>query len=105
MPWHHIADITDLAEKPVIGRECAGRWIAVYRLDDGYFATQDLCTHSFARLSNGEIVDGHIECPAHFGLFDIRTGKAAGSPVSCDLDTYPIRVVEDRIEVEIEGAT
>lgn len=102
MPWHHVADTADLSEKNVIGRECAGKWIAVYRLEDGYFATQNLCTHSAALLSNGEVVDGHIECPAHFGLFEIRTGRAAGSPVTCDLDTYPVRLVGERIEVEID---
>ena len=101
MPWHQVADVVDFAEKPVIGRECDGRWIALYRLDDGYFATQNLCTHAAALLSNGEIVDGYIECPAHHGLFEIRTGKAAGSPVSCDLDTYPVRLVGQRVEVEL----
>lgn len=104
MTWHHIADTTDFADKDVISRECAGRWIALYRLQDGYFATQNLCTHAAALLSNGEVVDGYIECPAHAGLFDIRTGKAAGAPVSHDLDTYPVRVAGERIEVEIEAA-
>lgn len=102
MTWHHIADTADFGDKAVIGRQCAGRWIALYRLEDGYFATQNLCTHAAALLSNGEVVEGYIECPAHAGLFEIRTGKAAGAPVSHDLDTYPVRVTGERIEVELE---
>lgn len=101
MAWHHAADVADLADRDVVGREVAGRLVALYRLGDAYFATDDLCTHAFARLSRGEVVDGYIECPAHFALFEIRTGKATGGQANCDLATYPVRVVGTMIEVEI----
>lgn len=103
MPWHTVADIADFAGKEVIARDCAGRSLALYRLDGEFFATQNLCTHANACLSAGEVVDGYIECPAHFGLFEIRTGKAAGAPVTRDLKTFPVRVEGTRIEVEIEA--
>ena len=100
MPWHHVADVSDLAARAVIGREVAGRRVASYRLEGSYYASQDLCTHAQARLSDGEVVEGYVECPLHFGLFDIATGKAAGAPVTRDLATYPVRVAAGRIEVE-----
>lgn len=101
MTWHHLADRADLAGREVVGREHGGRRIALYRVGERYFATADLCTHASALLSQGEVVDGYIECPAHFGLFEIATGKAAGAPVCIDLKTYPVRVVGERIEVEV----
>lgn len=101
MPWYPIADISDLADRDVIARDCGGKSIALYRLDGAYYATQSLCTHANACLSEGEVVDGYIECPAHFGLFEIRTGKAAGAPVTRDLAVYPVRVEGTRIEVEL----
>lgn len=101
MPWHPIADMSDLAGRDVIARDCAGKSVAVYRLGGEYYATQNLCTHANACLSDGEVVDGYIECPAHFGLFEIRTGKAAGAPVTRDLAVYPVRVEGTRIEVEL----
>ena len=101
MPWHPVADFADFTDTDVIGRDCAGRSVALYRVDGEYFATQNLCTHANACLSGGEVVDGYIECPAHFGLFEIRTGKAAGAPVTRDLATYPVRVEGTRIEVEL----
>lgn len=101
MTWHHVADTTDLAEREVIGREAGGRKLALYRVEGAYYATADLCTHGQARLSEGEVVEGHIECPLHFGLFEIWTGKAAGAPVSRDLATYPVRVEDGRIEVDL----
>ena len=103
MPWHHIADLSDLAERDVIGRRCAGWNISVYRLDGTYFATSGVCTHANALLSDGEVVEGYIECPLHFGLFNIRTGEAAGAPVSVDLTVYPVRVKGTRIEIALHG--
>lgn len=100
--WLHLADTADLAGRDVIGRVCRGRRIALYRLGGAFHATSDVCTHGQALLSEGEVVEGHIECPAHFGLFEIATGKAAGAPVSRDLQTYPVRVEEGRILVLTE---
>lgn len=102
MAWHPAADTADLATRDVIGREVAGRRIALYRVDGAYHATADLCTHGQACLSDGEVVEGYIECPAHFGLFAIATGKAQGAPVTRDLRVYPVRVSGTTIEVEIE---
>ena len=101
MAWHHLADRADLPEGAVIGRCVDGLHLALYRVEGRYYATGDLCTHGRAQLSEGEVVEGYIECPLHFGLFEIATGRAAGAPVSVDLATYPVRVVGERVEVEI----
>lgn len=102
MPWIDVADAADLDGRGVIGREVEGRRIALYRLDGALYATQDLCTHGQARLSQGEVVEGYIECPLHFGLFEIATGKAAGAPVTRDLATYPVRAEGGRIWIELD---
>lgn len=48
----------------------------VFRLADGYYATQQRCTHTFAPLQRGKILEGsRIECPLHRAEFDIRTGE------------------------------
>jgi 3-phenylpropionate/trans-cinnamate dioxygenase ferredoxin component len=50
--------------------------IVLYHLSDGFFATQPNCTHLFAPLARGKIVeDCRVQCPFHRARFDIRTGK------------------------------
>jgi nitrite reductase/ring-hydroxylating ferredoxin subunit len=79
-----------------------GRALAVYRLEDGFFATDDLCTHGNAQLSEGEIEDGQIVCPYHLGAFDIRTGEASAAPCHIPLRTYRVSEVDGELFVDGE---
>ena len=77
------------------------RLIAIYNLDGEFFATDDTCTHARASLSEGQICGDEIVCPLHFATFDIKTGRCTGGPAIDDLRTYPLRVVDDEIQIEM----
>ena len=78
--------------------------LALYAVDDEIFATADLCTHGGGRLSQG-YREGHlIECPLHQGLFDIRTGAAAGPPCTRAVQTFPVRIEDDAILVGLPSS-
>jgi nitrite reductase/ring-hydroxylating ferredoxin subunit len=64
-------------------------------------ATDNICTHAFALLSDGWLDGDCIECPLHAGRFDVRTGKALGPPVDEDIKVYPVRIVGDDIQVKL----
>ncbi|MFH0298133.1 Rieske 2Fe-2S domain-containing protein [Bradyrhizobium sp. 31Argb] len=54
-----------------------GTNIAVYNVDGAIYATADLCTHGEASLSEEGILTGKIvECPWHFGTFDVTKWAA-----------------------------
>ena len=55
-------------------------------------------------LAAGTVVDGYIECPWHYALFDIRTGAADGAITSQPLRTFPTRVEDDVIYVDLPMA-
>jgi 3-phenylpropionate/trans-cinnamate dioxygenase ferredoxin component len=80
-----------------------GRSFAVYRSpDDRYYATDGFCTHERAHLADGLVMDTTIECPKHNGVFDYTTGAARGAPVCINLRTYPVRITDGRIVLEID---
>jgi nitrite reductase/ring-hydroxylating ferredoxin subunit len=87
----------DEAKRVIIGEH----QIALFNLDGEIYATDDICTHAYASLSEGYIEDGCVECPLHAGLFDIKTGKAQGVPVTEDIKTFPVRVEGDDVYIEI----
>jgi 3-phenylpropionate/trans-cinnamate dioxygenase ferredoxin component len=79
-----------------------GRQIALCNVDGEIFAIDDVCTHDGGPLGEGELIDHQIECPRHGALFDVRTGKAVTLPATVPVSTYPTRVTDGTIEVEIE---
>jgi 3-phenylpropionate/trans-cinnamate dioxygenase ferredoxin component len=47
-------------------------------------------------------VMGHlIECPKHNGQFDYRTGEAKRLPACADLRTFPVKVENGLVYVEV----
>ena len=102
MPWIRAEGIADFADRNILGMKYEGRAIAVYKLEDGFFATSDLCPHQGALLSEGEVVEDYVECPGHFALFEIRTGKASGGLASTNLKTYRTEVAGTDVMIEID---
>jgi len=102
MPWVFAANCSDFAERDVIGVTCAERSVALYRLPDGYFATSDACPHQGGSLSEGCVVEGFIECPLHFALFDIRTGAADGGVTSTPVKIFKARLDDGKVFIEVE---
>ena len=71
------------------------RAVLVVRLDDGYHAVDDTCTHERCSLGEGWLEDGIVECPCHGATFDARTGTALTLPATKPLRVYPVRVGPD----------
>jgi naphthalene 1,2-dioxygenase ferredoxin component len=99
--WVRVAGRDDLKPGEVIGVEAGGRSIAVYDCDGELFATDNICTHAYACLSDGWLDGTTIECPLHAARFDVRTGEVLDPPASEDLKTYPVRQTGDAIEVKL----
>jgi p-cumate 2,3-dioxygenase ferredoxin component len=78
-----------------------GTNLAIYNVGGTIYATADLCTHGEASLSEEGILTGKIvECPWHFGTFDVTDGKPTGMPCTVPLKTFPVKVIEDSVYVE-----
>lgn len=90
----------EVAEGSAIRIESGDLTLAVYRVADMYYVTDDHCTHGPGSLSEGYL-DGHrIECDFHNGAFDIRTGEVLAPPCMVPVKTY--RVVLEGEDVFIE---
>ena len=100
--WVRAARRADLAEGEAIGVEVAGRQIALYDCDGALYATDNICTHAYARLSDGWLDGTAIECPLHAARFDVGTGKVFAPPATEDLKIYPVRVKDGDIEIGLD---
>ncbi|WP_342241019.1 MocE family 2Fe-2S type ferredoxin [Inquilinus sp. OTU3971] len=101
--WIDACATDDIEPEDVIRFDHGGRSFAIYRTeDDRYFATDALCTHEYALLSDGLVMGTIIECPLHQGTFDLTTGEAKSPPVCEDLQTYPVKVEGGRVHLRID---
>ncbi len=79
--------------------ELDGLPVAIFNVSGKYYAIGDVCTHDDGPLGDGELDGYQIICPRHGARFDIRNGKALTLPAFVDTPWYPVRVVDDWIEV------
>ncbi len=99
--WIDAAAADAVVEDAVLGVTIAGRAVALFRIGAEVFALHDECSHGRARLSDGYVEDGCVECPLHQGLIDIRTGAPRAAPVSVPVRAYPARERDGRVEVAV----
>ena len=79
--------------------EVAGQPVCVTRVGDEVFAVSNICTHSYAELSEGEVKGFAIECWLHGAEFDLRTGAALTLPATEALETYAVEKVRNEITI------
>ena len=83
--------------------EIDGHAYALFKLPDGIYAMDDICSHEYSRLSEGEIWDDEVYCPKHGSRFEIRSGKVRSFPATEPVGTYPVMIEEGRIYIDVEG--
>lgn len=115
MQFHPVCAFEAMEIGSIREVQVAGTGVLLFRLDDGYFATQVRCTHLFGSLKNGSLRDDRIVCPLHRAEFDVRTGEVvrwANFPPGIQLanwlrpnkalKTYPVRVENGQVSVAID---
>ena len=99
--WVAVASVTAIAEGDVVGAKVGDKLIALYNVGGHIYATDNVCSHAFALLSDGWLDGSEIECPLHAGRFDVTTGKGLGPPIPSDIRTYKTRIVGDTIQIDV----
>jgi len=76
-----------------------GTPIVVIRTKERITAYHDICPHAQWPLSEGEIVDGHLECPGHGWQFSLETGQCLNSPAYC-LTSFLVSTFSDSVRID-----
>ena len=78
--------------------------VGVYNLDGEYFGLEDRCSHDDGPLCEGDFdaEEGVAICPRHGANIDIRTGRALTLPAVQPVATFPVRVEEGVVRLELD---
>ncbi len=128
--WFQACAAGDVAPGGVKYVRSGEQEIAVCNVDGRFYAVGRRCGHMNAPLEQGPLDGPYLTCPLHDGQFDIRTGKNLAWPIDHDLGpedqipepvkryfalehrlqwktrvhdlhTYPARVTDGAIEVDV----
>lgn len=99
--FYEIASIEDLPDGERLFLEIGDRPVVVFNIAGGIFAIGDVCTHDNAPLGDGELDGYEVVCPRHGARFDVRSGKATRLPAVAPTPSYPVRVVNGKIEIGV----
>lgn len=89
--------LIDLKNRGHIVIELDGDEIMVIYHDGNVYAVSNICTHAYARLSEGS-VGNEIECPLHGARFSLN-GKVLSPPASEDLKVYKVIIEGDIVKI------
>ncbi len=77
--------------------------IVVFNLNGEYYAIEDICSHDGGELASGKCEGDEIICPRHGARFCIKNGKALTPPAYEDIESFPVRVSDGVIQVDIDS--
>jgi 3-phenylpropionate/trans-cinnamate dioxygenase ferredoxin subunit len=92
----------DIAEGEIKAFGINGSNIILARRAGRVYALEDTCSHDGARLSDGDLVDGQIQCSRHGGRFDLETGEVTQMPAVVGIDSFKVEVKDGDIYVSLE---
>jgi metal-sulfur cluster biosynthetic enzyme/nitrite reductase/ring-hydroxylating ferredoxin subunit len=101
---HEFERVIDIGEVPDPGKtlvEVAGEMIALFHVDNVWYALDDVCTHDGGPLADGELRDHKIACPRHGAKFDIRTGAALTMPAIRPTRAHEVKVEDGGVWVRL----
>jgi 3-phenylpropionate/trans-cinnamate dioxygenase ferredoxin subunit len=100
--WHLIGELADFEPDRPEAVEVDGVPVAVVHTSGGALhAIHDVCSHANVPLSEGEVVDGEIECWLHGSTFSLSTGKPTCLPAVEPVPVYPVKIEGDGVYVAV----
>ena len=97
--WVSVARADELAPGQWTSVDVDGARVAVFNLDGGYYAIEDVCTHDGGILTGGSVEGDAIVCPRHGARFCIRTGAALTAPAYEATAKFPVRIENGEVQV------
>ena len=103
MPKIHVAPLAEFG--PGSAKIVSVGWtsIGVYNCNGKLYALEDRCSHDDGPLCEGDFDQetGVAICPRHGANFDIRSGRALTLPAYEPVETFPVRVDDGVVKVDV----
>jgi nitrite reductase/ring-hydroxylating ferredoxin subunit/uncharacterized membrane protein len=97
--WQAVGRLDGMPDGVATRLDVEGPELVAVRDGDEVHVLEDRCTHRGGPLSEGEVIDGCVECPWHGSRFDLADGRVRRGPAAVAQPVYETRVVDGHVEV------
>ena len=94
-----VASLSEIPPGDMKMVEVGNEQVLLVNVGGDIHACDDVCTHSYASLSEGDLDGAEIQCPLHGAMFNVITGKVLTPPADAPLRLFEVRIEGDDVLV------
>ena len=87
-----VAEVGELSPGEMKVVEVGGEQILLVNVEGNIHACDDICSHAYASLSEGDLNGDEVECPLHGSAFNVVTGEALTPPAEDSIRVFEVRI-------------
>ena len=99
--FHKLATVDEVGPGEIKQYLVEDRFVALCNVEGEFHAFEDVCTHQFTHLSEGEFTDSDVTCPLHGAKFDVKTGAARSLPAVKPVPKHEVKVEDGNVYVAL----
>lgn len=96
-----IAETSDVSKNQMQVFKAKGLEILLINLEGEFYAFDNRCPHMGYPLFFGSLKGDTLRCGFHSAKFNVRTGESVGPVTSERLKTFPVKIQNSSVFVEV----
>ena len=97
--WVNVIDEAAMANGENIVIDIDGTDVAIFKIEGGFYAIEDVCSHDGGEIASGELDGDEIICPRHGARFCVKTGAVKSPPAYEGISCLPVRIENGKVQV------
>ena len=102
--WTPITKVENIPSREGRAVTVGAAEIAIFHLENRYLTIENKCPHKGGPLCDGMVSGTTVVCPLHGRRFDLESGLAVRASEPSCVATFPTRVEDGIIFVDLGGA-
>ena len=99
--FHTLGTVDEVGPGEIKQYLVEDRFVALCNVEGEFYAFEDVCTHQFTHLSEGEFAGSEVKCPLHGAKFDVKTGAARSLPAVKPVPKHEVKVENGNVYVAL----
>jgi 3-phenylpropionate/trans-cinnamate dioxygenase ferredoxin component len=87
-----VAELSEIPSGRMMMVEVGNEQVLLVNIEGVIPACDDVCTHSYASLSEGDLDGEEVVCPLHGAIFNVTTGEVVTPPAEESLRMFEVRI-------------